>query len=155
MKNKRTLLFGVSFGLALTWLVATIFIDFVAVPAVFSTITSRDDAAELGIKIFTRFNYIEIAVAVLLLVLSRGRKLIAASSLVLFPILYISLLSPNIDRLNNDKINLLDEDPKMEKVQEDLDFYHNFYVKADSVKILLLILMMTLQVRGLNKEENI
>lgn len=155
MKNKKSLLFGVSFGLALTWLVATLFIDFVAVPAVFSTVTSRDDAAALGIKIFTRFNYVELIVAVALILLSRSKRLFVSVGLLIFPILYTFLLSPNIDRLNNDKVNLLDEDPKMEMVQKELDLYHNFYVKADSVKILVLILMMALQIRALNKEETI
>ena len=138
-------------GLVITWLVTTVFIDFVAVPAVFTTVTSRDDAASLGIKIFTKYNFIEIGVCLALIILSRYRTRKFFILMLAIPLFYSFHLSPSIDKYNNLKANLIDEDPKMESVQRELDYYHNFYVRLDSVKILLLILIFGTQIKHLNK----
>jgi len=148
-----------SVGLSLTWLVTTMFIDFAAVPSVFSTVTSRDDAAALGITIFKKFNYVEIVVGILLILFTRRKIKIFSTFLVLIPLLYTLYLSPAITKFNSQKANLIEEDPKMEKVQESLDFYHNFYVRLDSVKIILLLILLRMQFVELKKiqikEENV
>lgn len=144
---------ALALAFCLSWMLATIFIDFLAVPAVFQTVTSRDEAASLGVTIFTRFNYIEIILALFLCILSVKSKRIISLVLIVFPLLYGLYLSPNIDKMNKLKMATIDEDPKMEKIQADLDFYHNFYVKADSAKLLLLILLFGLQLKDLYKKE--
>ncbi|OIQ17076.1 MAG: hypothetical protein BM556_12735 [Bacteriovorax sp. MedPE-SWde] len=162
MKNKYHLSLALLLGLSLSWLVASVFIDFFAAPAIFSTITSRDEAASLGVKVFTLFNYVEllVAVAILSIVLmmtsvKKVRNMLASLILLIFPILYTFILSPNLDKLNNEKANLMEDDIKMELVQSSLDFYHNFYVRADSVKILGLLAFVIVQIKDINKEDNI
>ncbi len=130
--------------LAFAWFTATVFIDFFAVPEVFRQVSSRNEAAALGIAIFTKFNYIELIVSILMIITSglllfkekiSKALLILSALLIIFPGAYAFKLSPEIKKYNGLKV----EDPYSEQIQTQLDFYHHIYVKADSAKLLLLL----------------
>ncbi|EQC46182.1 DUF4149 domain-containing protein [Bacteriovorax sp. Seq25_V] len=130
--------------LSFAWFTATVFIDFFAVPEVFKQVSSRNEAAALGISIFTKFNYIELVVAMLMILSSfflafkekfKKTLMILCTVLILFPGAYALKLSPEIKKYNRLKV----EDPYSEVIQAELDFYHHIYVKADSVKLILLL----------------
>ena len=127
------------------WFIATFFIDILAVPAVFQNVSSRDEAARLGVLIFKRFNFVELFFSVSLLVFfyfSEFKKMISVrvtAICTLFPITYTILLTPKIVQYNEAKINAIDE-VKLEVIQMSLDFYHGIYVKMDTVKLIILLI---------------
>ena len=142
------------------WFIATFFIDILAVPAVFQNVSSRDEAARLGVLIFKRFNFVELVFSIGLLVFfyfSDFKKMITVRVTAIcaaFPIIYTILLTPKIVQYNEAKINAIDE-AKLEIIQQSLDLYHGLYVKMDSVKLILLLIFFIEIVYRINKKNKI
>lgn len=144
MKKKHYLL-TLILVLAFAWFLATVFVDFFAVPNVFRTVSSRDEASSLGVIIFSRFNYIECILGFLIAflsiklftskMLSKKLFLIPTFLLIVFPLIYTFSFSPNIKYYNEQKIELGEDSA----VQEKLDLFHKLYVRVDSVKLLMLL----------------
>lgn len=144
MKKKHYIL-TLILTLTFSWFLATIFVDFFAVPNVFRTVSTRAEAASLGVILFSKFNFIECLLAFGLAACAIGlyfKKLITRKIfilpiifLIIFPITYTFIFSPNIKYYNDQKIELGEN----EAVQEKLDLYHKLYVRADSVKLLALL----------------
>lgn len=144
MKKKHYLL-SIILTLTFSWFLATIFIDFFAVPNVFRTVSTRAEAASLGVIIFSKFNLIECILATILVFVSLRlllQKLVTRKTfilpiifLIIFPITYTFIFSPNIKFYNNQKIELGEDT----QTQEKLDLYHKLYVRADSAKLLALL----------------
>ena len=127
------------------WLVLTCFIDFMAVPTLFRNITDVYEAGIVGIKIFTFFNYLEVIIGAYLVYYSMVHlklKLYIILSFLCFIIvsLYCYLLSPMISQLTSELISLVENDPKdlFGSVQVRHDFYHNLYIRLDSLKLFLI-----------------
>lgn len=162
MKKKHVLL-SLIFGICLAWFFATVFIDFIAVPNVFRTVSSLKEAGTLGGIIFTSFNIIEMIFAVLIIVLStlykkKGSKativlkILAASTFVL-AIVYTTTLSPGIRDTNIAKSNYTHTDEEYQVLEEKLRTYHSLYVKLDSYKLLALLTMCGITLTGLVRLE--
>lgn len=133
--------------LVASWFVATIFIDFFAVPNVFRTVSSRDEASSLGVIIFSKFNLFELIFALLIsltifkdYVKNNGKKVLLSFSflLLIFPALYNFQYSPMIKKNNELKI----QNGEDETVQANLDFYHKLYVRTDAVKLFILLYVL-------------
>ena len=159
--NKRTYFLLIIPAIVLSWLLATIFIDIMAVPLVFQNVSSRDEAATLGVLIFKRFNNIELTLFFLgsLLIFFSGifklkNYLIKFFPLGLFPITYTFFLTDKITHYNKLKMNEID-DTRLEVIQQSLDFYHHLYVRLDMIKIILLTIFFILILKHIKTYINI
>ena len=148
-------------ALLVTWFVATMFIDMMAVPLVFQNISSRDEAALVGVGVFKRFNNIELIVFLLSALLMKFTNifsmkdfLLKLSYLAFFPFYYFFFLTNKIVSLNAKKMNEIDY-KALELIQIDLDFYHQLYVRLDSIKIILILISVILIIRQISKNISI
>lgn len=136
------------------WLGMTMAVDFVAVPLVFQTLSSLQDAGRLGIAVFSRFNNIELILGFLILissilVLFNGDKnrwglvwLLLAISLSSLSIVYAFYLSPQIAFLGTEMHQFpLESEPYL-KIYKEHQFFHHLYVKLDSAKMLILAVVI-------------
>jgi hypothetical protein len=131
----------------LSWLIATLFLDVIAVPTVFRNISNVLDAGRVGMTIFKTFNRIEIIFAVIFLsygieqfISERKKKYLIFSIILFFWILiYNFYLTPSIiyytEKLHSgvQDINLMIE------YQSKHAFIHKTYRYLDSSKILILL----------------
>ncbi len=129
------------------WFAATVAVDFLAIPAVFRTIPDVMLAGEVGMKVFSRFNYIELICATGLLLLAwfspKGSKkilLIVSILLIFIASFYTFYLTPKIIELTR----LMNHAHQgvitgLEDFNKEHESYHNFYVKMDSVKLFILL----------------
>jgi hypothetical protein len=132
------------------WLGLTIAVDFVAVPLVFRTISHLNEAGSLGIAVFSRLNDFEILIGVAALVLAiifarksgvRGKILLAMSVVLTgLAFTYSFWLSPTISQLTEKMHIEVLESAAYLAIQQEHRFYHDLYIKLDTVKILILAL---------------
>lgn len=136
------------------WFGFTCFIDFKVVPTVFRESTNLFDGARIGIQVFSSFNYIELVLALLILLsvwkLKRNKIEYILSTILLFiGSFYLLYLSPKISlhglKLENLGEGGIDHD-------ELFDFYHSLYIKTDSVKLILLFAMILLVCKNIMKQ---
>ncbi len=134
----------------LSWLIATIFLDIVAVPTVFKNISNVLDAGKVGMTIFKTFNRIEVVFAVIFLFagieefISERRKKYLVFSIILFfwILVYNFYLTPSIifytEKLHSgvQDINLMIE------YQSKHALIHKAYRYLDSIKILVLVALI-------------
>ncbi len=151
--QKKTYFLLILPALIFSWFIATVFIDMMAVPLVFQTVSSRDEAASLGVQIFRRFNVVELILFASISLCFYASKifslkgyLLRFSYLGLFPIFYFSYLTDKIVHFNRLKTNEIDN-TKLETIQASLDLYHHLYVRLDTLKIFLLLLSFILVVK--------
>ncbi|MEE3079213.1 MAG: hypothetical protein VX341_07755 [Bdellovibrionota bacterium] len=144
-------------AILIAWLLSTVFIDLMAVPLVFQTVSSRDEASLLGVGIFKMFNHLEIVFILSSLffmklssIFSLNDFLLKISYLLFFPFFYSFYLTNKIVSLNASKMNEID-DAKLQIIQKDLDFFHQLYVRLDSVKIFILIFSIILIINQIRK----
>lgn len=147
---KKHVLLGLILSFSLSWLFATIFIDFIAAPNIFRNVSSLKEAGTLGGIIFTSFNIIELILAVLVIVASfllrskglggKVLKILSLSTLVL-AIIYTFKLSPGIRDAQIAKSNYVHTDEEYQVFEEKLNSYHKSYVRLDSFKLLALLTM--------------
>ncbi|GAB4015481.1 MAG: hypothetical protein Fur0010_14570 [Bdellovibrio sp.] len=146
------------------WMGMTMSVDFVAVPLVFQTLTSLQEAGKLGIAVFSKFNSIEIFLSMVLFIASileflKNKNGRWPMTWVLFSILLTSLavlyafyLSPRIAFLGNEMHQFpLESEPYL-VVYKEHQFFHKLYVKLDSLKLLLLLTMIVSCWRKISKE---
>jgi uncharacterized membrane protein YozB (DUF420 family) len=137
------------------WWGWTVIIDFAVVPTVFKIINDFFNAGELGIALFSKLNTLEIIFSSLLIVVSaihlknsgRGKiqlaLAVAAWMIVMF---YFSYLTPKIIHLSD----LWKEAETVQKmgiagindIQQEHQFYHRMYVGLDSLKLLMLTILL-------------
>ncbi len=129
------------------WFLASFFIDIMAVPLVFQNVSSRDEAARLGVLIFSRFNIVEMILVILLITsvyfshFKKSFKIRTSILTIIFPLYYISFLTQKIASLNEEKINAIDE-KILSEIQVSLDFYHHLYVRMDGIKLLIILFLL-------------
>ena len=138
-------------SLVAPWLTMTCFVDFMVVPTVFRTVTELFVAGSLGIKVFTAFNYFEVvfAVGILGIFLSFLKQksiykveIIVSVLLMFIAIFYITYLTPKISELTVMWENADQFVPGTKTAASEMHaFYHDFYIKMDSVKLILLLIM--------------
>jgi len=162
MKSLKTIILIVSS----MWFGMTAAVDFVAVPLVFTTLTSLEQAGQLGIAVFSRFNTIELLLGTIMLALSmllffKEKNGKWSITWVLLSVLVASLaitysfyLSPMIGFLGREMHQFpLESEPYL-KVYEQHQFFHKLYVKLDSVKLISLLVFMVSLTKNLCKKEN-
>lgn len=160
MKNYKLLLLVISS----LWMGMTMSVDFVAVPLVFQTLTSLQEAGRLGIAVFLKFNSIEIFLSMVLFITSileflKNKNGRWPMTWVLFSILLTSLavlyafyLSPRIAFLGTEMHQFpLESEPYL-AIYKEHQFFHKLYVKLDSLKLLLLLTMIVSCWRKISRE---
>ncbi|GEM_PF-1321200 len=142
--TKIPLFLIVSFSI---WWGCTVLTDFFIVPTIFKTIPDFFMAGGLGLKVFTKLNYLEVILAVFSLTLSlipRREKVLMALSFLLLGIssTYIFYLTPKIQTLTlwwQEAESLgLTSLHGVADIQQDHQFFHRLYVWIDAVKLILL-----------------
>ena len=154
------------FALCVGWLSMSCLIDFVAVPIVFRTVSKLYEAANVGIRLFSIFNPIEFVFSLILISFaflalrkrpSKVKKIQLAFSFFLLFIAasYTFHITPMISTLSEQKRELDMESEAYVKIEQQHNFYHHLYVKMDSVKVILLLIMVGLYSRQLPKGERV
>lgn len=142
------------------WWSTTCLIDFFLVPTLFRSLDDVMQAGAIGIKVFRTYNYIEVFLGLGLmttapLLFKKGKKapLILTVLLLFIASLYTGYLTPKIVDLtammNQAHAGVI---TGLEEINKEHQFYHHFYVRMDSVKIILLLILQGLSFR---KKENI
>jgi hypothetical protein len=140
-----------SLGLISLWLGWTALVDLIVVPTVFSTIKDFFNAGELGVKLFSSLNNLEVVLATFLLavLLHEFRKakknlLDIFLAFICFNIVmtYFAFLTPKLTTLTQlwqkaDAQNLVGI-AGFNDIQQEHQFFHRLYVGLDSLKLLLL-----------------
>ena len=152
--------FKLSLVLLGMWLGMTCLIDFVAVPAAFRLIPSRQVAGTFGMYIFNTFNYVEVVFAFIFLGLTfsyRGqikfKKTYGLISicLIFLSSLYAFYMTPRIAEVNEAKWNLLEDSNEYRVLDQEHQYLHNTFRKTDSVKILILLFLIG---AGVTRKDN-
>jgi hypothetical protein len=133
------------------WLGITCLIDFLAVPAAFRNISSRQEAGTLGMILFNTFNYIEVGFSLMLGTsfifykkLVKRVKLHGATCifLLLLSLTYAFYMSPRISEVNRQKWELSESSPEYKVLEKEHQFLHSTFRKTDSIKILILLVLI-------------
>lgn len=133
----------------------TLTIDFMVLPKVFSVVKDIFLGGRIGRGLFTAFNYCEMTFSGLLLILiftmvfpkiwQKRAAIASAISLALITLLYEFYLTPGIINATNTLESIpLDEVERRAPVFLNHQFFHQWYIRADSLKILLLLFLMVL-----------
>lgn len=139
------------------WLGLTCFLDFFAVPTIFRTLSSRQDAGSLGMILFLAFNRLEILLAVILAMCAwffkasiKWKKTFWSSMAGLFILanVYTFHMTPTIIESNKKKYELFEDSPEYQKLDEVHQFYHGLFRKTDGAKILVLLVLLGSSLRG-------
>jgi hypothetical protein len=139
----------------------TLFVDIIAVPAVFKNVTKVEEAGKVGMRVFTMFNRLEFALATIILIGSialfkmHQKKLILIVSTVLFcwSISYNLFFTPQIVYYTKMLHTSLVTDPMMATYQINHSFYHQLYRYLDTTKMIMIIYMMVSFFRTISREE--
>jgi hypothetical protein len=149
------------------WLWTTALVDFVAVPTVFRTLSDLFVAGELGIKIFSKYNVLEMTFASLLLVQmlaifllpakTNGADkilLVAVMALAALAFYYYFFLTPEIVELTKSWKEFFNtaDGPAWEQKHT---LSHHLYVRLDSIKLVVLLIGLILSFVSLNKSLSI
>lgn len=150
--NVRRLLYSALLVLLSLWLGWTVLVDFVVVPAVFRNINNFFEAGDLGIYLFTKFNFIEMILAsvtlvALVFIFRKNRAamplLISAVIVIAISLSYFTFVIPKLTHLT--ELWKLAEAGKLTPtfdIQQEHQFYHRIYVGLDTAKIAILAFMM-------------
>lgn len=133
------------------WLGLTCFLDFYAVPKIFHTIGSLEEAGALGMTLFHTFNKLEVVLALSLAICAwffradiKWKKTFWATMMGLFSLtlVYALHMSPVIIESNTKKYQL--ESDTLEYRAHDLkhDQYHAMFRNTDGAKILVLFFLL-------------
>ena len=151
MKSKHLrLLQKFSIFIVSSWLSLTMFIDFIAVPTVFQNVSKREEAGNIGMKVFSLFNSFEFVFSLILLIFAiflfkriktKRTKTLLFSAVILTMLtgVYKFKMTPEIIRLNQEKYSLVEGSTEYKLVEKDHQFLHNLFVKLDAAKMLILL----------------
>lgn len=132
------------------WLGLTCFLDLYAVPTIFKTLTSREDAGNLGMILFYTFNKVEVFLALGLGACAwffrdqiTWKKTFWSSiaSLVVLTLVYIFHMSPVIIESNKEKYLLEEGTAEYQVLDKRHTKYHELFRKTDGAKILILLIL--------------
>jgi len=138
-----------SLPILFTWLIATIFIDIIAVPNVFRNVSSVSEAGKVGLSVFSNFNKFELIFGIFLSLGIFFQKnsfkyftWILMSFFMFWPVLYIFKMTPAISEAAVLMNSVLKTDPQYLNYKENHAYYHNLYKTLDTIKILVLFLTL-------------
>lgn len=150
------------------WFFTTIVVDFVAVPSVFRTVTNLQEAGNVGIKVFTKYNVLELilgiaATGIFWKLPSENKKTlwtcrILSSLLVVLILFYMLHLNPNIIKYAGQMHEIGIGNEGYEAIEDQHRFYHHLYVKLDGFKLFSLLFLQIIAViswRGKETGENL
>jgi uncharacterized membrane protein (UPF0136 family) len=155
--SKKNIYYSSFLTLVSLWWGWTVLVDFFVVPTVFKTINDFFNAGELGIALFSRLNALELIVSTLLIVVT-GLKLkqskqvlphfilaIIGFSIVMY---YFAFLTPKIIALTDlwreaekTGVTVIGNIPD---IQQEHQFFHKLYIRIDSVKLIILTILLGL-----------
>jgi len=119
-------------------------------------ISSRQEAGSLGMIIFHTFNKLEIVFSIILLacgfqfrewVVFKKSFFSALGSLFVLTLVYTFHMSPTIIESNKLKYELEESDPQYKVLDETHQRYHKLFRATDSVKILILFIILVGAIR--------
>lgn len=156
--------FGLILMLLSFWLGWSILTDFVVVPTTFKTIHDFFNAGELGMGLFMQLNCLEFVVGCSLFSLfaieiSKKHKLYVTFSLLLICLTivstYLFYLTPKLIHLtqlwksaDTQGLALI---KNIGDIQQEHQFFHQIYIKLDTLKIFLLSCITFLHIRSVEK----
>lgn len=156
---KSRLIFAFVLILVSAWWAWTFLVDFFIIRTVFSLIDNFWKAGELGMAVFTKLNNLELVTAtvvtgLLALQLKRNKSVLPLFVLSLITwmisMFYFAYLTPKIIDLTDlwHKAELMGATAVhgIPDIQQEHQFFHNMYISIDSVKLVLLTIMMGLGV---------
>ncbi len=127
--------------------------DFIVVPGVFRNIANFFEAGDLGIYLFQKLNSLELEVAtftiaILIFIFRKNRRalplLISGVFLFAIAVTYFIYLTPKLQALTDMwKLSEAGQKIALTDIQQEHQYFHRIYVTIDSLKILILIFMMT------------
>ena len=145
------------------WLWTTALVDFVAVPTIFRTLTDLFVAGELGIKVFGKYNVLEVTFGSLLIlqtlalfvlpIKTNWAEKILLCLVVMLGILacyYHFSLTPEIVELTSSWKEHFNT-PEATIWEERHSVSHHLYVRLDSIKLFALFISLILSFVSLNK----
>ncbi|MES2529033.1 MAG: DUF4149 domain-containing protein [Bdellovibrionota bacterium] len=151
--NSRRLLSSTLLILLSFWLGWTVLVDFIVVPGVFRNIANFFEAGDLGIYLFQKLNSLELEVAtftiaILIFIFRKNRRalplLISGVFLFAIAVTYFIYLTPKLQALTDMwKLSEAGQKIALTDIQQEHQYFHRIYVTIDSLKILILIFMMT------------
>jgi hypothetical protein len=161
--TKNRFLYSSFLVLVSLWWGWTFLVDMIIIRTAFGLIDNFFQAGDLGVAIFSKLNNLEVVagsflVVVLSLNTKRNRRalpiLIMSVITWLIGMTYLSYLTPKLIELTDlwrqtDLMGLTSV-AGIPDVQQEHQFYHNLYIGLDSVKLVLLSIMLGL---GIWKEE--
>lgn len=151
MKRSHQLFMFIFIFILGLWLGLTCFLDFYAVPTIFKTLTSRQDAGNLGMVLFYTFNKVEVLLALGLGVCAWFFKndiswkktfWTSITALFLLTLIYTFHMSPVIIESNKLKYQMEEGTPEYQALDQRHNQYHSLFRKTDGAKILILFLLL-------------
>jgi hypothetical protein len=151
--------------LALVWLSSSALINFVVVPAVFSVIKDFFQAGFLGIELFSKFNRLELlfATGLLTATITEAKinkkklwKVSLAGILLVLVCFYLFYLTPKLTALTTtwEYAQTMGTIAEAEAdIQSMHMMYHRTYIILDSVKLLLITLLLSLEALSLYRQK--
>lgn len=142
------------------WLGLTCFVDFIAVPTVFRNVSSRAEAGDIGMIVFSLVNKVEFVCAIIVLICAylfkdtvKKKVLLftTLSSLVALTLVYNIHMTPQVRKQTLLMRDVSEESVTYIKAQETHEFYHSLYKKTDGVKILVILFLLS---SGILKKES-
>ena len=156
MTNKR-LTYSLFLVLVSIWWAWTVLVDVFIIRTVFQTIDNFFLAGDLGLALFSKLNNLEVVVSTLLIAIlffqTKKNKnsiflLILSVMTWLIAMTYFSYLTPKLAYLTElwKKSDLagLTSMYGIADVQQEHQFYHKIYIGLDSIKLILLTILLTL-----------
>lgn len=148
---KLKIIKNISLSIVSMWLGMTALVDFVAVPTLFRNISNLEEAGNVGMIIFSSFNKIELFF--ILLIIGLG---LSALSEIKFKKIFISIwgllllvagsynfyLTPKIIEVQKQMREIGMQGAGFESIERVHNFYHSLYIQVDSVKLLLLLILL-------------
>ncbi len=135
-----------------SWLTLTLFVDIAFVPVLFRTLKGQPYlAGSIGVKAFSVVNPIEVVFGIILLLIGLKLKkqhvvqFYLSLTLLVLAILYTFYFSPQISFYAQEMQKFQLTNPvDFVKAQVEHRLYHGWYVRLDSLKMLILTFMLTL-----------
>jgi hypothetical protein len=155
LSMSRTLTFALFIILTSVWWAWTFLVDFFVIRTVFKIVDSFWTAGRLGMTLFTKLNLLELIVSTALITLlalhvrqkKESTPIFIASFLTwLIAVTYFTYLTPKLTHLTElwQQADLmgLTAVKGIPDIQQEHQFFHNLYIGIDSVKFLLLTIML-------------
>jgi hypothetical protein len=133
------------------WLGLTCLVDFIVVPTVFRNVSSRAEAGDIGMIVFSLINKVEFICALIVIICGyffrkqikrRVLFFVTLSSLILLTFVYNVHMTPEVRKQTLIMREESEGSKTYLKAEQTHHFYHNLYKKTDGVKILVILMLL-------------